>query len=45
MEMNHIELQAVEQKTTEIATVSIEQLDDLQLVLVGGGTVIVNFEG
>ena len=43
MEMNKTELKALEQQAVEANADSLKELDDLRLMLVGGGNLAVNF--
>ena len=43
MEMNHVEMKVLEQQMENAATDSLHELDDLRLMLVGGGNLAVNF--
>ena len=43
MEMNNTELKALEQQAREANADSLQELDDLRLMLVGGGDLAVNF--
>jgi len=43
MEMNKTEIKALEQQALEAIADSVQELDDLRLMLVGGGGLAVNF--
>jgi len=43
MEMNNTEMKALEQRAMEANADSLRELDDLRLMLVGGGNLAVNF--
>jgi len=43
MEMNKTEMTALEQQALEANANSVQELDDLRLMLVGGGGLAVNF--
>ena len=43
MEMNHVEMNILEQQAREANADSVQELDDLRLMLVGGGDLAVNF--
>jgi len=43
MEMNHVEMNILEQQAREANADSLQELDDLRLMLVGGGDLAVNF--
>jgi hypothetical protein len=43
MEMNHVEMNILEQQAREANADSVHELDDLRLMLVGGGGLAVNF--
>ena len=43
MEMNKTEMKALEQQGVEANADSLKELDDLRLILVGGGNLAVNF--
>jgi len=43
MEMNKTEMKALEQQAVEANVDSLKELDDLRLMLVGGGNLAVNF--
>jgi len=43
MEMNHVEMNILEQQAREANGDSLQELDDLRLMLVGGGGLAVNF--
>jgi len=43
MEMNHVEMNILEQQIEAAGMDRLEELDDLRLMLVGGGNLAVNF--
>jgi hypothetical protein len=43
MEMNKTEMKVLEQQAAEANADSLKELDDLRLMLVGGGNLAVNF--
>jgi hypothetical protein len=43
MEMNNTEMKALEQQAADANMDSLKELDDLRLMLVGGGNLAVNF--
>ena len=43
MEMNHVEMKILEQHAADANADSVKELDDLRLMLVGGGNLAVNF--
>ena len=43
MEMNKTEMKALEQQAADAKVDSLQELDDLRLMLVGGGNLAVNF--
>ena len=43
MEINQLELNVLEQQAVEANVDSLKELDDLRLMLVGGGNLAVNF--